>query len=127
MNPLLPLLGIGAGLMLLTGSKKASASTTTPGGGSVPTGTRGAVTTPPAGPRYYTVVSGDYPGLIAQKLTGDASRWLELTRANPQKPVWSQAEINALKAAKKTVPGSAQAGNFKTLYAGEKIILPESW
>jgi nucleoid-associated protein YgaU len=85
------------------------------------------ISTPTSAPKTYTVQRGDYPGLIAQKITGDAGRWLELTRANPSKPVWTSAEIAALKAAKKTVPGSAQAGNFKTLYAGEVLTLPANW
>ena len=130
MNPLLPLLGLGAAGLLLF-SKKAGASTpgtvTTPTGvPSTPTSPQGTITTPTSGPKYYTVQSGDYPGLIAQKITGEAGRWQELVRANPQKPTWTSGEIYAAKSAD-AWNSSMQAGNFKTLYSGEKLILPESW
>lgn len=132
MNPLLPLLGLGAAGFLLLSSKKAGASTpagtvTTPTGvPSIPVSPQGTITTPESGPRYYTVQKGDYPGLIAQKITGESGRWQELVRANPQKPTWTAGEIYAAKSAD-AWNQSMQAGNFKTLYSGEKLILPESW
>lgn len=60
---------------------------------------------------HYVVESGDYPGKIAQKLTGTASRYTELFAANPQKPLV------------KTSYGQ----NFKTLGTGETLNLPASW
>lgn len=59
-------------------------------------------------PPVYVVESGDFPSKIAQKLTGDATRWPELVAANPQKSKGSD-------------------GNFKTLFANEKLNLPVSW
>lgn len=59
-------------------------------------------------PPVYVVESGDFPSKIAQKLTGDSSRWPELVAANPQK-------------------SKASDGNFKTLFANEKLNLPASW
>ena len=56
----------------------------------------------------YTVISGDYPIKIAQKLTGDGSRWRQLVAANPQKKL-------------------AADGNFATLLPGEVLKLPASW
>lgn len=121
MNPLLPILGVGAGLLLLTSKKTTTTPSTTPPG--TPPG-HGTVTPPSSSkPAYYTVMRGDYPGKIAEKLTGDGGRWPELIRANPHKPVWTRSEISKLK----TKPAGAMAGNFKTLYAGERLILPESW
>jgi nucleoid-associated protein YgaU len=59
-------------------------------------------------PATYTVVSGDSAWRIAQKLTGDGNRWRELRDANPDKP-------------------RSNDGNFKTLFAGEVLKLPDSW
>ena len=57
----------------------------------------------------YVVESGDYPARIAGKLVGDQGRWKELIRANPQKPV------------------NSATGNFRTLFAGERLNVPASW
>jgi hypothetical protein len=59
----------------------------------------------------YVVEPGDYPGKIAQKLTGAAKNWPQLIAANPTKPT-------------KT---SAIGKEFKTLFAGEKLIVPKAW
>jgi hypothetical protein len=59
----------------------------------------------------YVVEPGDYPGRIAQKLTGSANNWPQLIAANPTKPT-------------KT---SAIGKEFKTLFAGEKLIVPKAW
>ena len=59
----------------------------------------------------YVVEPGDYPGKIAQKLTGAATNWPQLIAANPQKPT------------KTTSIGK----EFKTLFAGEKLIVPSKW
>lgn len=118
MNPLLPIGIGGALLLLLTGSSKAAS-------GSSAAAPSGSVSTD-GGTRYYTVAKGDYPGLIAQKLTGDAGRWLELTRANPSKAVWTYAEVQRDQLNEVPNP-TAQVGNFKTLVVGEKLILPEGW
>jgi LysM repeat protein len=56
----------------------------------------------------YTVLRGDFPIKIAQKLTGNGNRWHELIAANP---------------AKKT----GADGNFTTLLPGEVLKLPASW
>jgi nucleoid-associated protein YgaU len=56
----------------------------------------------------YTVLPGDFPIKIAQKLTGNGNRWHELIAANP---------------AKKT----GADGNFTTLLPGEVLKLPASW
>ena len=68
---------------------------------------------PPAPPSIatsgtYTVLQGDYPIKIAQKLTGNATRWHELVAANPAKKVGAD-------------------GNFVTLLPGEVLTLPASW
>lgn len=59
--------------------------------------------------KTYVVEDGDYPAKIARALVGDASRWPELVRAN--------------------VPPKTRAknGNFTSLYAGERLIVPSSW
>lgn len=59
----------------------------------------------------YVVEPGDYPGKIAQKLTGAAKNWPQLIAANPTKPTKS----------------SAIGKEFKTLFAGEKLIVPKAW
>ena len=56
----------------------------------------------------YTVLPGDFPIKIAQKLVGNGNRWRELVAANPQK---------------KTAPD----GNFASLLPGEVLRLPASW
>ena len=56
----------------------------------------------------YTVLPGDFPIKIAQKLIHDGNRWPELVAANPLK--------------KKAVDG-----NFATLLPGEVLQLPSSW
>jgi nucleoid-associated protein YgaU len=56
----------------------------------------------------YTVLSGDYPIKIAQKLTGNGNRWHELVAANPNKKTGAD-------------------GNFVTLLPGEVLKLPASW
>ncbi|MGH7281869.1 MAG: LysM peptidoglycan-binding domain-containing protein, partial [Polyangiaceae bacterium] len=56
----------------------------------------------------YTVLPGDFPIKIAQKLVGNGNRWKELIAANPQK---------------KTAPD----GNFASLLPGEVLKLPASW
>ena len=56
----------------------------------------------------YTVLSGDFPIKIAQKLTGNGNRWHELIAANPQKKTGAD-------------------GNFVTLLPGEILRLPASW
>lgn len=61
------------------------------------------------GGKTYVVEKNDYPVKIAQKLIGDGGQWKALIKANPQKPV------------------DPKTGNFKTLYAGEKLNVPESW
>jgi hypothetical protein len=63
------------------------------------------------GGTIYVVESGDFPGKIAKKLTGKESNWPQLIRANPQK-----ATID-----------KGIGPEFKTLYAGEKLKLPQSW
>jgi LysM domain len=68
----------------------------------------GAITTA----RRYTVVQNDTPYKIAQKFGAFSTRskwWTELKQANPDKP---------------TKEGGA---NWKSLYAGEEIGLPEVW
>lgn len=59
----------------------------------------------------YIVQKGDGFGKIARKLTGNESRWPELVKANPHKKY------------KKTAIGLEPV----TLFAGEKLNLPESW
>jgi nucleoid-associated protein YgaU len=61
-----------------------------------------------AAPATYVVKSGDFPIKIAQKLTGDGSRWKELIAANPTKKV-------------------APNGTFAQLVPGEILNLPASW
>lgn len=61
--------------------------------------------------KTYVVESGDFPGKIAQKLTGNSGNWPQLIKANPKK-----ATVN-----------KGIGPEFKTLYAGEKLILPASW
>ncbi len=56
----------------------------------------------------YTVLSGDFPIKIAQKLTGNGNRWHELIAANPNKKTGAD-------------------GNFVTLLPGEVLKLPASW
>jgi nucleoid-associated protein YgaU len=56
----------------------------------------------------YTVLPGDFPIKIAQKLVHDGSRWKELVAANPNKK-------------------RAADGNFATLLPGEVLKLPASW
>ena len=56
----------------------------------------------------YTVLSGDFPIKISQKLTGNGNRWHELIAANPQKKTGAD-------------------GNFVTLLPGEVLKLPVSW
>lgn len=58
---------------------------------------------------FYIVKAGDFPAKIAANLTGDETRWPELIRANPNKPT------------------DPKTGNFKTLFAHEKLKLPASW
>jgi hypothetical protein len=59
----------------------------------------------------YTVVRGDWPQKIAQKLGAQGRpRWLsEFQRANPHKPV------------------KRESGNWFNLYAGEVINIPDAW
>ena len=57
----------------------------------------------------YVVESGDSPSKIAQKLTGSATRWKELIKANPQKKV------------------DPATGNFTFLKIGESLNLPTAW
>jgi nucleoid-associated protein YgaU len=57
----------------------------------------------------YRVIDGDNPSKIALKLTGQANRWQQLIAANPSKPT------------------DPKTGNFKTLWAGELLIVPNSW
>lgn len=56
----------------------------------------------------YTVLSGDSPWRIAQKITGDGNRWRELVAANPEKK-------------------RAADGSFMYLKAGETLKLPDTW
>lgn len=63
------------------------------------------------GGTIYVVESGDFPGKIAKKLTGKESNWPQLIRANPQKATVDKGI----------------GPEFKTLYAGEKLKLPQSW
>ena len=56
----------------------------------------------------YTVLPGDFPIRIAQKLTGNGNRWHELIAANPSKKTGAD-------------------GNFVTLLPGEVLKLPASW
>jgi hypothetical protein len=57
----------------------------------------------------YTVQSGDYPIMIAQKFTGNGmAHWKELIAANPEKP-------------------TRDDGAWKTLFPGETVTLPQSW
>jgi hypothetical protein len=56
----------------------------------------------------YTVLSGDFPIKIAQKLVHDGGRWKELIAANPNKK-------------------RAADGNFASLLPGEVLHLPASW
>ncbi len=60
----------------------------------------------------YIVEKGDYPILIAKKLTGDGNRYRELHAANPQKKIATEGQFK---------------GSFATLYAGEVLNLPLSW
>lgn len=117
-NPLFLVGGAALAILAaLAGSAKASTSkpgTSTPNGG----GGGGTPLPDPWNAKVYVVQAGDYPGLIAQRLTGSATNWPALIRANSHKSVWSVSE--------KTKPGY-QAGNFKTLYAGEKLYLPAGW
>jgi hypothetical protein len=55
------------------------------------------------------VIDGDNPSKIALKLTGQANRWPQLIAANPSKPK------------------DPKTGNFKTLWAGELLIVPILW
>lgn len=113
----LVLLGSLLGLALMLGQKKAKAAQLPaplpPAPTPTPAPTPGVpAPTPPQVPTTYTVVTGDSPWKIAQKLTGDGMRWRELVSANPQKPTVVQAD------------GSR---TFKSLFAGEVLRLPESW
>ena len=56
----------------------------------------------------YTVLPGDFPIKIAQKLTGNGNRWHELIAANPNKKTGAD-------------------GNFVTLLPGDVLKLPASW
>jgi hypothetical protein len=56
----------------------------------------------------YTVLPGDFPIKIAQRLVHDGNRWPELVAANPLKK-------------------RAVDGNFATLLPGEVLQLPSSW
>lgn len=127
LNPLIPAGLVGGIVLMLVGSKKASASQASPPPlpTTLPPASGPVVNVPSPAParKTYTVQSGDYPALIAKAFTGDANRWQELTRANPQKPVWTSGEIAALK---KPTPAQT-VGNFKTLYAGETLYLPAGW
>ncbi len=58
-------------------------------------------------PRVYVVRAGDYPVLIAQRLTGDAQRERELRAAN----------AGALN----------RTGQWRGLSVGQRLALPESW
>lgn len=59
----------------------------------------------------WTVRDGEYPGLIAEALVDDASRYTELFAANPQKPTEQLS----------------YGRNFKVFITGETLNLPESW
>jgi hypothetical protein len=61
----------------------------------------------------YTVKPNDNASKIAAAFTGDGSRWPELVAANPAKPTKPK--------------GKPDAGNFATLYSGEKLHVPMSW
>lgn len=60
------------------------------------------------GGAIYVVESGDSPWKIAEKLTGSGNNWKQLIAANPGKK-------------------TASDGNFKTLFAGERLTLPAKW
>jgi len=73
---------------------------------SIPTVTTAA---PVTVPKTYTVVKGDSPWKIAEKLTGNGNRWKELIKSNPQKSV------------------NKKTGNFKYLNPGDILTLPAGW
>lgn len=52
---------------------------------------------------------GDFPGKLAQDITGNPARYKELYAANPMKEV------------------TGDGSNFKSFLIGEEITLPESW
>jgi hypothetical protein len=69
----------------------------------------------------YVVKSGDNPSSLAKTYANDGNRWKELVRANPQKKV-----VDAAYAKEKKLPVSS-IGNFRTLYAGERLNWPAGW
>ena len=60
----------------------------------------------------YVVQPGDTPMTIAQKLTGNATRMVELVRAN---------------AHKSAVVGLGQIPTFRELHVGERLTVPPAW
>lgn len=58
--------------------------------------------------RTYVVKAGDSPWTISVAFTGGGARWGELIAANPGKP-------------------RARDGNFKTLFPGEVLNIPDAW
>lgn len=62
--------------------------------------------------QVYVVESGDNPSKIAKKLTGNANRYPELFKSNPNKKIATSGPFK---------------GSFATLFAGERLIVPVSW
>lgn len=60
----------------------------------------------------YIVQPGDTPMVIAQKLTGNATRMVELVRAN---------------AHKSAVVGLGKIPTFRELHVGERLTVPPAW
>jgi hypothetical protein len=72
---------------------------------------------------YYFTKSGDTLGLsngIADRGIGERSRFMDIVRSNPQKPRSTAADCAANS-------GTCPPGQFKTLFANEVLIWPETW
>lgn len=64
------------------------------------------------GGAVYVVEPGDNPSKIAKKLTGNAARYPELHKSNPNKKIATSGPFK---------------GSFAQLFAGERLIVPTSW
>jgi len=91
--------------MRLAGAGQVDARGLDPSGG---TSGAGRTASPAAVQWFWLVDPGTWPAKVAQLVTGDANRWPEFTRANPQVPKDS-------------------SGNFTRFYPGDRLRLPLTW
>lgn len=84
--------------------------------GNVPPGQTASPGIPPVPPsppvKTYNIKSGDYGSGLAKKATGDANRWKELLKVNPEMTTYTDSK------------GQTQ---IKPWAVGQKIIVPPGW